>query len=143
MIYQSDHIYPWWIGLPVPKFINVGFCILLGGLGQSHSLGGSLLPLGCHAHFVEMSYFVTGFTLGILCRTLLPWLVFTFPTSHALAFHPGGFSRLMFRISSLGCFCPTGFPIFEFLLPLHCLFCLWSYGTKLTEAVESNWLRLL
>ena len=98
MINHSDHIYPWWIGLSVPKFINVGFWILLVVLNQSHSLGGSLLPFGCHAHFVDMSYFVTGFALGILCRTLLPWLVFTFPTFHVLAFPPLGFSRLMSRI---------------------------------------------
>ena len=77
------------------KFINVGIIIFLGGLSRCHSLGGSFFA---QAHFVEMSYFVTLLTLGILCRTLLPWLVFTFSTPHALAFQPWGFSRLMFRI---------------------------------------------
>ena len=98
MINNSNHIYLWWIRLSVPKFTNISFLILLVVLDYSNSLGSSLLPFCCHAYFVEMSYFVTGFALGILCRTRLPWLVFTFPTSHALAFHPWGFSRLMSRI---------------------------------------------
>ena len=117
MIYESDHIYSWWIVLSIPKFIIVCVCILLAHLSHGNSLGGSLLPLGGNAHFVEMSYFVTGFALCILCRTLLPWLVFMFSTSHALAFDPSRFSRNMSRIRrSLvsGCFCAIGFPFFEF-----------------------------
>ena len=142
MINHSNHAYPWWIGLSVPKFINMGFLILLVDLSQSHLLSGSLFAL---AHFVEMSYIVILLTLGILCRTLLPWLVFIFPTPHALAFHPWGFSRLMSRIrrSLLYRFILClGFSISHIFLVLSLLvlpIVIW----KFTEAVESKWLRLL
>ena len=63
--------------------------------------GGSLLPSCSHAHLLKVSYLVACFTLGILCRTLLPWLVFMFSTSHTLAFHSWWFSRLMSRIRRL------------------------------------------
>ena len=47
----------------------------------------SLFPLGGHAHLVKVSYFATGLTLCIHCCTLLPWVVFVFPTSHALSLY--------------------------------------------------------
>ena len=73
----------------------MGVVIILGALNKVGFLGGSFLAL---AHFVEMSNFVTVFAFGILCTTPLPWLVFMFSTSHALALHPWGFSRMMSRI---------------------------------------------
>ena len=85
MIYDFNHIYPGWIGLSVSNLIYVGVIIFLGGCGKLNPLGGSLLAL---AHSVKMSYFVAILALGILCRTLLPQLVFMFPTSHALVLHP-------------------------------------------------------
>ena len=96
MINHFKHIYPWrWIRLSDSIFINVGVIIILGALNKVGSLGGSFLAL---AHFVEMSNFITVFAPRILGRTPLPWLVFMFSTSYALALHPWGFSRLMSRI---------------------------------------------
>ena len=96
MINHFKHIYPWrWIGLSDSIFINVGVIIILGILNKVGSLGGSFLAL---AHFVEMSNFMAVFALSILSRTPLSQLVFMFSTSHALALHPWGFSRLMTRI---------------------------------------------
>ena len=146
MIYDSDHIYPWWIGLCVPKFINVCICILLAHLRHGNLLGGSLLPLGGHAHSMEVSYFVTSFVLCIYCRTLLPCWCSCFPHLMHLPSIPGGFLEIcpeLEDLCSLSCFCATGFPFFWFFLLLPQLFCLWSCGTKCTEAVESSWLRLL
>ena len=95
MINHFKHIYPWrWIGLSDSIFINVGIIIVLGALNKASSLGGCFLAL---AHFVEMSNFIAVFALGILGRTPLFQLVFMFSTSHVLALHPWGFSRLMTR----------------------------------------------
>ena len=94
MVNYFKHIYPWWIWFPVSNFFNVSVTIILGGLHKVSPLGGSLLAL---THFVEVSYLVTFLALCILCRTPLSWLVFMFPTSHALVLHPWGLSGLMFR----------------------------------------------
>ena len=59
------------------------------------SLFSSFLGL---AYLVEMSNFVAVLALCILSWTLLSWLVIWFLTSHAIFFHPWGFSRLMTRI---------------------------------------------
>ena len=120
-----------------------GVILILGGLGKLNPL---LAPLLALAHFVEMFYFVTLLALGILCMTPLPWLVFMFLTSHALVFYPWRFSRLVSRIGrSLFprfILCPVLSISSVFLLFLP-LFCLHSYAAKLTEVVESSWLRLL
>ena len=118
MINQFKHIDPWrWIGLSNSIFINVVVIITLGALNMVGSLGGSFLAL---AHFVEMSNFMTVFALGILGRTPLPWLVFIFSTSHALALHPMGFSRLMSRIRR-----SFALQIYPVTSPFHflCSFC--------------------
>ena len=83
------------MGCLTPIFINVSVIIILGALNKVRLLGGSFLAL---AHFAEMSNFMAVFALGILGWTPLPWLVVLFSTSHALALHPWGFSRLMSRI---------------------------------------------
>ena len=97
LVNHFKHIYRWrWIWLSDSIFINVGvIIIILGALNKVSLLGGSFLAL---AHFVEMSNFVTFFAFGILGRTPVSLLVFMFSTSHALAVHPWGFSKLMSRI---------------------------------------------
>ena len=96
MVNHFKHIYPLgWIGLSDSIFIDVGVIIVLEALNKVGLLGGSFLAL---AHFVEMSNFMAVYALGILGRTPLPWLVVLFSTSHALALHPWGFSRLMSRV---------------------------------------------
>ena len=96
MVNQFKHIYPWWwIWLSFSIFINVGVIIVLEGLDKVSPLGGLLLAL---ANLMEVSYFVTFLTLGILCKTPLPWLVFMFPPSHTLVLYSWGFFRLMSRI---------------------------------------------
>ena len=90
---------PFWVAhygkLEVFSFHQCGCHHHSGGLGQVEPSAGSFLAL---ENLVEISYFVTVLALGILYRTPLPWLVFMFPTSHALVLHPWGFSRLMSRI---------------------------------------------
>ena len=92
MINYPKHIYPGWIWLSDSIFIDVGVIIILRWcLDKIVSLA-SFLGL---AYLVEMSYFVTFLALCILSRTFLSWLVLCLSTSHALSFHPWGFSRLM------------------------------------------------
>ena len=101
MINYLKHIYPWWIWLSHSIFINVGVIIILGlCLDKIGSLSGPFLGL---AYFVEVSYFVTVFALCILSWTFVFWLVIWFSTSHALSFHPWGFSRLVTRIRGSMC----------------------------------------
>ena len=96
MVNYLKQIYPWWIWLSHSIFINVGVIIILRWcLDKIGSLSGPFLGL---AHFVEVSYIVTVFALCIHSWTFLSWLVLWFSTSHALSFHPWGFSRLMTRI---------------------------------------------
>ena len=124
-------------------FIDVGVIIVLGTLNKVGLLGGSFPAL---AHFVKMSNFMAVFSFGILGRTPLPWLVVLFSTSHALALHPWGFSRLMSRIrrSLLSRFILSrSFPFPLFFLMFLALFCQQSYAAKLTEVLESRWDRLL
>ena len=96
MVNELKHIYPWWIWLSNSIFINVGVLIILGWcLNKIGSLSGSFLGL---VYLVEMSNFVAVLALCILSWAFLSQLVVWFSTSHALSFHPWGFSRLMTRI---------------------------------------------
>ena len=135
MVNHFKHIYPWrWIRLSDSIFINMGVIVILGPLNKVCSLVGSFLAL---AHFVEMSNFMADFTLGILGRTPLSWLVFLFSTSHAPALHPWRFSRLMSRVrrSLLSRFILS--PILSISSVLFCLFfglfffcCSWPYSVN-------------
>ena len=82
-------------GCLTPIFINVGVIIILGSLNKIGSLFSSFVGL---AYLLEMSNFMVVLALCILSWTLMSWLVIWFSTSHALSFHPWGFSRLMTRI---------------------------------------------
>ena len=143
MINHFKHIYPWWIWLSVSQFINVGVILIFGDCGEVSPLGGFFLAL---ANFVEVSYSVTFLALGILGWTPLSWLVIWFSTSHALPLHPWGFSRMMSRIRrsllSRSILCLV-LSISSVLSAFPALFCLQSLAAKLTDDVESNWLRLL
>ena len=92
MINYLKHIYPWWIWLSDSIFVNVGVIIILGWCLDKIGSLASFLGL---AYLVEVSYFVTVLTLGIFGWIFLSQLVLWFSTSHALSFHPWGFSRLM------------------------------------------------
>ena len=90
VVNNLKHIYPWWISHS--NFIDVDVIIILGWcLDKIGSLG----PFLGLAYLVEVSYFVTVIALCILSYTFLSQLVLWFSTSHALSFHPWGFSRLM------------------------------------------------
>ena len=91
MVNYLKHIYPWWIWLSHSIFI-VGVIIIMGWcLDKIGSLG----PFLGLAYLMEVTYFVTVLAICILSWTFLSQLVLWFCTSHALSFHPWGFSRLM------------------------------------------------
>ena len=93
MVNYLKHIYPWWIWLSDSIFVNVGVIIII--MGWCLDKIGSLGPFLGLSYLVEMSYFVTVLALCILSWTFLSQLVLWFSTSHALSFHPWGFSILM------------------------------------------------
>ena len=129
----------------------------LGGFGcltpfslmwvSSSSWGGvwtrlALLPLFLNWH--------TLWKCPILWQSLhfafLFWLVLWLSTSHALFFHPWGFSRLMTVIWRSVCsriILSLVPPLAYFDLLLLPLFCLQSYAAKFMDEVESSWDRLL
>ena len=92
MVNYLKHIYPWLIWLSDSIFIDVGVIFILGWCLDKIGSLASFLGL---AYLVEVSYFVTFLALCIFSRTFLSQLVLWLSTSHALAFHPWGFSRLM------------------------------------------------
>ena len=141
MINHFKHIYPRWVWLSVSKFINVSVILILGNFGEVSPLGGFFLAL---ADFVEVPYFVAFLALGILGWTPLSWLVIQFSTSYALPLHPWGFSRMMsgIRRSLLSRFILCPLPSISSVLSAFPALVL-SMAAKLTDDVESNWLRLL
>ena len=92
MVNCLKHIYPWWIWLSPSNFIDVGVIIILGWCLDKIGILGPFLGL---AYLVEVSFFVTFLALCILSWAFLSWLVLW---SHALFFHPLGFSRLITMI---------------------------------------------
>ena len=98
--------------LLVPIWLTILSIFTLGGFGcqtpfssmlvSSSSWGGVwtrlvllLLFLDWHTLWVEVSYFVRVLALCIFSWTFLSQLELWLSTSHALSFHPWGFSRLM------------------------------------------------
>ena len=77
MVNHFKHIYPWWIGLPVSKFINVGVIIILGGLSKLNSLGGSFLSLAdtsCTWHSLQDTFSLAGVHVSHISCTCSPSL---------------------------------------------------------------------
>ena len=92
MINYLKHIYPGRIQLSDFIFIHVGVIFTLGWCLDKI---GSLASFPGLAYLAEVSNFVTFLALCIFSSTFLSWLVLWLSTSHALSFHPWGFSRLM------------------------------------------------
>ena len=100
MINYLKHIYPGWIWLSDSIFVDVGVIFILGWCLDKIGSLASFLGL---AYLVEVSYFVTFLALCIFSWTFLSQLVLWLSTSHALCFHPWGFSRLMTVIGRSVC----------------------------------------
>ena len=92
MVNYLKHIYHMWIWLPDSIFIDMGVIFILGWCLDKIGSLASFLGL---AYLVEVSYFVTFLALCIFGWTFLSELVLWLSTSHALPFHPWGFSGLM------------------------------------------------
>ena len=143
MINYLKHIYPWWIWLSHSIFIDVSVIIILGWCLDKIGSLGSFPGL---AYLVEVSYFVTVLALCIFSWTFLSQLVLCFSTSHALSFHPWGFSRLLTVIQRSVCsriILSLVLSTSLFLFVALAFVCLWSYAAKFMDEVELSWDRLL
>ena len=92
MVNYLKHIYPWWIRLSHSHFHRCGCHHHHGVVSGQDWLSWPFSWTGIPCRSV---LFVTFLALCILSWTLLSQLVLWFSASHALSFHPWGFSRLM------------------------------------------------